>query len=160
MDNVYLTREGFEKLRSELAHLVKVVCPEATKELATAREHGDLSENAEYDAARENLAEINRQIKELQVKLSKVEIINHDELSVDEVRIFSRVTLLNVKDDARVTYTLVDPLQSDPTKGRISMKSPIGKGLLGKKIGDEIKIEVPSGTIHLRVLEIDIETEI
>ncbi len=160
MDNVYLTREGLEKLRSELERLVKIVLPQATEDLATAREHGDLSENAEYDAARENLADINRRITDLQVKLSKVEIIDRDELGVDEVRILNKVTLLNKKNNARVIYTLVDPLQSDPAKGRRTLKSPIGKGLLGKKIGDEVEIKIPSGTIHFKVLTIELETGI
>ena len=155
MEQVYLSREGLEKLKKDLEHLVKVVRPEAVVKLAEAREHGDLSENAEYDAARENIREIDRRIVELQRSLSRVHIVENDKVSKDEVRILCRVTLLNVEKGIQVDYTLVDPLQTDPSKRLISVKSPIGKGLLGKKVGDEAVIKTPSGNIHLKVLAIE-----
>jgi len=155
MEQVYLSREGLEKLKKDLEHLVKVVRPEAVVKLAEAREHGDLSENADYDAARENIREIDRRIVELQRSLSRVHIVENDKVSKDEVRILCRVTLLYVEKGIQVDYTLVDPLQTDPSKKLISVKSPIGKGLLGKKVGDEAVIKTPSGKTHLKVLAIE-----
>ena len=158
MDMVYLTHEGLNKLKRELEHLVKVVLPQATEQLAKAREHGDLMENAEFDAARENLSEITRRISELHKKLARVEILEVGNISKDEIRILSRVTLENVINGTKVDYTLVDPLQSDPQKKLISVKSPIGKGLLGKKVGDLVTINVPTGEIRFRVLAIERST--
>ncbi|MCF7811667.1 transcription elongation factor GreA [bacterium] len=160
MDRVYLSHDGLARLKRELKRLVEVVRPEVTRSLSTARDHGDLSENAEYDAAKEKLADVDRQIGELQNKLTRVEIIDADSMKSDEIRIHSRAILLNKNNNKKVTYTLVDPLQSDPAKGLISMKSPIGKGLLGKKVGDIAKINVPSGVIDFEVLTIERETEL
>jgi len=155
MGTVYLTHEGLNKLKIELRELVKVIRTEATIDLATAREHGDLSENAEYDAARENLNDIDRRIYELQQNLSNVEIIEENSIKSDEIRVLCKVMLENLGNGSKIDYTLVDPLQSDPTKKRISLKSPIGKGLLGKRVGDEVSISVPSGEIQFKVLSID-----
>lgn len=155
MDSVYLTREGFEKQRRELAQLVKEVRPEATNQLAIARAHGDLSENAEYDAARERLADIDRRIGEFHQRLSNVRIIDQDDISTDEVRILSKVKLRNLANGSVIEYTLVDPLQSNPSQKLISVKSPIGAGLLGKKVGDEAEIDVPSGKLKLKIESID-----
>lgn len=151
---VYLTHEGLDKLKSDLEHLVKVVRPRATEQLAAARAHGDLSENAEYDAARDNLSEITRRINELQQKLSKVVLIDNNNIRSDEVRILSCVTLENRKNGDKIDYTLVDPLQADPARQLISVQSPIGRGLLGKKVGDEVSIDIPSGEIRFKVLAI------
>jgi transcription elongation factor GreA len=159
-ETVYLTREGLDKLKNDLEHLVKVVRPKATEQMAAARAHGDLMENAEYDAARDNLSDITRRISELQQKLSKVELLDDHSIGRDDVRILSRVTLEDARNGSKIFYTIVDPLQSDPTKGLISVQSPIGKGLLGKKVGDEVTINVPSGEIHLKVLEIERSTGI
>ena len=160
METVYLTRVGLGKLTRDLEHLVKVIRPEATANLASAREHGDLSENAEYDAARENIADIDRRIVELQQNLSNVTIIEADSISNHEVRILSKVTLQNMVDGSKTDYTLVDPLQTDPEKQRISVKSPIGKGLLGKRVNDEVIIDVPSGKIHFKVLALERMTDL
>jgi len=160
MDRVYLSHEGLAKVKGELIRLMEVVRPEVTKSLSTARDHGDLSENAEYDAAKEKLADVDRQIGELQHKLMRVEIIDADILKSDEIRIHSRAILLNINRNIKVTYTLVDPLQADPLEGLISMKSPIGKGLLGKKVGEIVEIEAPSGVIKFEVLTIERETEL
>ena len=155
MDIIYLTRAGAEKLRRDLEHLVKVARPAATIDLATAREHGDLSENAEYDAARDNLASIDMNIMELQRKLSFVQIIEEGQFSNDEVHILSKVTLLDTKRNREMEYTLVDPEQTDPSRRLISVKSPIGQGLLGKKVGEEVTITIPVGEITLKVLAIE-----
>lgn len=155
MDTVYLTREGLEKLRRELETLVKEVRPEALRQLSTAREHGDLSENAEYHAARERLAEIDRKIGALQNQMARVEILDEEAIRTDEVRILTRVALLNLDTRQELVYTLVDPLQSDPRNHLISVKSPIGRGLLGARLGQEVTIHTPSGQIRMRVLKIE-----
>ncbi len=154
-ETVYLTQEGLKKLRQDLEHLIKEVRPAATAQLEEARAHGDLSDNAEYDAARENIASIDRRITELQLKLSRVQIIDENELNTDEARILSRVTLLNLNKGGEVEYILVDSLQADPMRRMISVKSPIGKGLLGKQVGDEVTIDTPSGKVGFRVLSIE-----
>jgi len=151
MDTVYLTREGLEKARRELERLIKETRPEATAQLAAARSHGDLSENAEYDAAKEKLADIDRRIAELQQKLTRVRIIEQDEITSEEVRILSRVTLFNLGTGRQMEYTLVDPMQANPALKLISIKSPIGQGLLGKKVGEEVEVSVPSGKLSFRV---------
>ena len=160
MDRVYLSHEGLAQLKGELKRLVEVVRPEVTKSLSIAREHGDLSENAEYDAAKEKLADVDRRIGELQNKLSKVEIVDTNEMNSDEIRIHSRTRLLNKNNNKKIIYTLVDPLQSDPARGWISVQSPIGKGLLGRKVGEIAEIKVPSGTLKLEILSIERETDI
>lgn len=154
-ETVYLTREGLEKVRRELERLVKEVRPAATAELEAARTRGDLFENADYDAARENLTDIDRRIGELQQRLSRVHIIEDHHLSSGEVRILSRVKLMDLGRGREMEYTLVDPVQADPSRGLISLKSPIGKGLLGRRTGDEVKIDTPSGELRLKVLAIE-----
>lgn len=154
METVYLTRKGLDKLRNELNHMMKVIRPEAAQELATAREKGDLSENAEYDAAREKLSTIDRQIGSLMEKLSNVQLLEGDERAHSEVRILSQVLMKNMKNNKEMEYTLVDPIQADPAKRLISVKSPIAKGLLGKSIGDEVVINIPSGAVTFQILEI------
>lgn len=155
MELIFLTKMGMEKLRSQLAHLIRVARPEAAEQLARAREQGDLSENAEYEAAREKLSSIDRQIEELQDKMSRVQVIDESQLGDNSsVRILSQVTLLNLKKDKQIVYTLVDSVQADPAQRMISIESPIGKGLLGKKVGEEIKINVPAGELHFKVLDI------
>ncbi len=155
MDFIYLTEAGADKLQKELEHLVKVIRPEATDQLAKAREHGDLSENAEFDAAKENIASIDNQIFELQAKLGQIQIIDESQFSDNSaVRILSQVKLLDLKRDKEIIYTLVDPVQANPTKLLISVQSPVGKALLGKKIDEEISVDVPAGQLKFKVLEI------
>lgn len=144
-----------EKIRRDLENLVKEVRPAATQSLAAARAHGDLSENAEYHAAKESLADIDRRIAQLRQQLSRVQILEKDDMNVDEVRILSKVTLRDITRNKNITYTLVDPLQSDPTQNLISVKSPIGKGLLGKRVGEEATIIAPSGEIKFKVVAIE-----
>ncbi len=155
MEKVYLTREGLEKQRKELELLVKEHRPEAVHQLAVARAHGDLSENAEYDAAKEKLGDIDRRIGDLQEKLSRVQIIDQSDMATDEVRILSKVKLKNMSNGTVFEYTLVDPMQSNPSLKLISVQSPIGSGLLGKKVGEVVTIDVPSGILNLKVEEIN-----
>lgn len=151
-----MTKTGAEKLKKQLEHLLKVVRPEATDQLAKAREHGDLSENAEFDAARENMAKIDQEIISVQTKLSNVQIIDESELGDNsKVRILSQVKLLDINRDRELIYTLVDPLQADPLKKLISVESPVGKGLLGKTVNDIIEVDVPVGKLKLKILQIE-----
>jgi len=155
MDLVYLTHEGLKKLQADLNRLVNELRPHAAQALADARAKGDLSENAEYDAAREALAALDRQISELQAKMSKVQLLDENAISRDEVRILSDVTVLNLKTNQNMRFILVDPLQADPRKSLISVKSPIAQGLLGKRRGDEVTISIPSGELQLRIVNIE-----
>ncbi len=154
MDTIYLTRKGLDTLRKDLNLLVNIERPTAAQELATAREKGDLSENAEYAAAREKLASIDRRIGRLQEKLSSVQLLESDDLSSDEVRILTRVKMVNVSSKREAEYTLVDPVQADPARKLISVKSPIARGILGKRVGEEVKIDVPSGEVTFKILSI------
>jgi len=156
MELIYLTRAGLQKLQRELENLVKVERPEAVVQLATAREHGDLSENAEYDAARDQLADIDRRIMEMQNKLSCSQLIDESTLSADKVGLLTKVKLLDVKRNKELHYTLVDALQADPGKHLISVKSPVGKGLIGRGVGEEVTIAIPAGEIRFRILEIEL----
>ena len=134
---------------------MNVIRPQAAEALAEARSKGDLAENAEFDAAREKLASVDRQIFTLHQKISKVNLINEGDISTDSVRVLTSVTLLNLKNNKEITYIIVDPLQADPTRKQISLKSPIAKGLLGRKVDDEVSILVPSGRLNFRVLKIE-----
>jgi len=132
METIYLTHAGADKLRKELDNLVNVERPIATEDLAQARAKGDLSENAEYDAARNKLIDLDRQIGVLQAKFAFIQIVDESKLNSKEVRILSLVKITNIKTNQSMSFTLVDPVQSDPQKNLLSFKSPIGKGILGK----------------------------
>lgn len=155
MNQVYLTHEGLKKIQGDLNRLVNEVRPKVAQSLADARSKGDLSENAEYDAAREELASVDRQIMELQQKMSRIHLIDENAIATDEVRVLSDVTLLNLNNKKEVKYTIVDPLQADPSRALISLQSPIAKGLLGKKVGEEVCIQIPSGELKLKILSIE-----
>ena len=160
METIYLTQAGADRLRTQLDNLVNVLRPEATEDLAVARAKGDLSENAEYDAARERLTELDRQIGELQAKFGYIQILDESQINTEEVRILSTVKITNLKTKKSMNFTLVDPVQSDPKKSMLSFKSPIGKGILGKKVGDIAQIEAPAGTIEMRIDSIERSTEV
>ena len=155
METIYLTHAGADKLRKELDNLVNVERPIATEDLAQARAKGDLSENAEYDAARNKLIDLDRQIGVLQAKFAFIQIVDESKLNSKEVRILSLVKITNIKTNQSMSFTLVDPVQSDPQKNLLSFKSPIGKGILGKKVGDIAPIEVPAGIIEMRIDSIE-----
>ncbi|MBC8465844.1 transcription elongation factor GreA [bacterium] len=152
MRKIYLTTGGLEKMRQDLDRLVNKVRPIAVADLAQAREKGDLSENAEYDAAREKLSDIDRQINELHQKFNNVQLISTNDLDKDEIRILSTVTIKDLGNNFEMKYTIVDPVQADPAKKLISFKSPIAKGLMGKKVGDVAEIQVPSGVKSYEII--------
>ncbi len=151
---VYLTPEGLKKLKEELEYLKYTEMPEITKRIAEARDKGDLSENAEYHAAKEEQVRVNNKIQELQSTLARVRILDDKDLDTSKVLIFSTVKIKNVNNGMEKTYTLVSESEADLSAGKISVDSPIGKGLLGKKVGDVAAIEVPAGIVKFEILEI------
>jgi len=155
-DRIPMTREGYDKLKAELERLRSVEMIEVTKRVAAARDLGDLSENAEYHAAREDQGLLQAKINELSDRLNRAQIVDPSNLPKDTVVFGSRVKVMDLDIDEEETYELVGPGQENPEKGRILTSSPIGQGLLGKKKGEVAEIEVPSGTIRFKVLDISL----
>ncbi len=149
-----MTREGYDKLKAELDRLRNVEMLEVTKRVAKARELGDLSENAEYHAAREDQGILQAKINELADRLARAVIVDTTNLPKDTVVFGSRVRVLDLDIDEEETFELVGPGQEDPEHGRILTTSPIGQGLLGHKIGDTVEISVPRGVIRFKILDI------
>jgi transcription elongation factor GreA len=154
MSKIPLTREGEKKLRDELDQL-KSQRPKIIQTIAEAREHGDLKENAEYHAAREQQGLIEAKIKQIESKLSNFEIIEQsDNIKKEQVIFGCQVELLNIDNNTRIIYTIVGEDDSDSLKNKISYNSPIGKGLIGKKINDNVTISVPKGDLNFKILKI------
>ena len=151
---IYLTPEGLENLKKELEYLKYTEMPEITKRIAEARDKGDLSENAEYHAAKEEQVRVNNKIQELQMTLANARILDDKDLDTSKVLIFSTVKIKNLKTKKEKSYTLVSANEADPMQGKISVESPIGKGLLGKSVGDIAEIDIPAGKLQLEILEI------
>lgn len=154
MNRVPITKEGYEALKSDLEYLKKVERPKNIKAIEEALSHGDLSENAEFDAAKDRQAFVDARLNELEYKLSRAEIIDPQTLPKDRVVFGSSVMLENIETGENVTYQLVGPDESNIEKGRISVSSPLGKAIIGKVPGDEIIIEVPGGQRSFEILEI------
>lgn len=150
----YFTPEGLQKLKDELQQLVTVERPMISRQIAEARDKGDLSENAEYAAAKEAQGMLEMKISKLQDVLSNARLIDEKKLDNTRVLIFSTVTLKNSKTGALVKYTLVPENEANVKLGKISVNSPISKGILGKSIGEIVEIIVPAGTITFEVIEI------
>ena len=150
----YYTEEGLKKLRQELNHLKDVERPKASQAIAEARDKGDLSENAEYDAAKEAQGMLEMQIAKLENTLANARIVNESELDNSKVLVLSTVEVKNKTNGATMKYILVAQSEADLKTGKISVDSPIGKGLLGKKVGELAAISVPNGTIELEILSI------
>lgn len=150
----YYTEEGLKKLRQELNQLKDVERPKASQAIAEARDKGDLSENAEYDAAKEAQGMLEMQIAKLENTLANARIINESELDTSKVLVLSTVEVKNKNNGATMKYTLVAQSEADLKTGKISVDSPIGKGLLGKEVGEVASISVPNGTIELEILSI------
>jgi transcription elongation factor GreA len=151
---VYLTREKFREMEKELDRMKKVVRPELAQKVASARSYGDLSENAEYDAAKEEQQMFEDRIVQLELTLSRSRIIAAKDLPNDKVYILSKVKLKEKKRGKELEYTLVSQEESDFENHKISVTSPIGKALLGKKKGDTVKVLVPAGTMEYTILNI------
>ena len=155
MSNVsYYTAEGLKKVRDELNHLKDVERPKASQAIAEARDKGDLSENAEYDAAKEAQGLLELKISKMETTLANARLIDESQLDTSKVLVLSTVKLKNQTNGMEMKYTLVAESEADLKSGKISVSSPIGKGLLGKKVGDTAEIAVPNGKITFEILEI------
>ena len=152
----YLTEEGYRKLKEEVEHLQTVERPRISAQIAEARDKGDLSENAEYDAAKEAQGLLELKISKMQDTLRNSRIIDESKLTTDTVQILSKVKIENVKNKASMEYMIVGETEADFKKGKISISSPIGKGLLGKKKGEIVDIQVPNGVMQFKIVDISI----
>ena len=150
----YYTPEGFQKLKEELEELKSIQRPKISQQIADARDKGDLSENAEYDAAKEAQGLLELKISKLEDIMSNARIVDESQFDNSKILILSRVRLRNIANSMEFSYTLVAEAEADLASGKISVNSPIGKGLLGKKLGDIAKIDVPNGIMKLEILEI------
>ena len=156
MEFVYLTEDGFEKLKKELHTLKFVKRPEISQKVATARDHGDLKENAEYHAAREELSMVETKVQILQDKIARARIIDENDISTDQVSIMTSVNVKDKKSGKEFNYTLVSDDEASFKEGKISISSPVGKGLLGKKVGQIAEIKVPAGSLKYEILNISL----
>ncbi|HZW62303.1 MAG TPA: transcription elongation factor GreA [Flavobacteriaceae bacterium] len=155
MSNVsYYTAEGLKKLRDELNYLKDVERPKASQAIADARDKGDLSENAEYDAAKEAQGLLEMKIAKMEETLSNARLIDESQLDTSKVLVLSKVKIKNQTNGMQMAYTLVAESEANLAAGKISVSSPIGKGLLGKKVGDVAEIKVPNGIMKFEILEI------
>ena len=150
----YYTSEGLNKLREELDNLTTVERPAISKQIAEARDKGDLSENAEYDAAKNAQGMLEMKIAKIQEEISNARIIDESKMDLKKVLILSTVKLLNLKNGSVMTYTLVPESEANLKLGKISVTSPIAKGLLGKAVGDKVEIDVPAGKLNFEIIEI------
>ena len=155
-DVTYLTQEGLNKLKKELDQLKNVERPAISKQIGEAIEKGDISENAEYDAAKDAQGMLEAKIAVMQGKVANARIIDESKIDTSKVQILNKVTVKNKKNNATMSYTLVPESEADIKAGRISIQTPIAKGLLGKKVGDEVEIKVPSGIIPFEIIDISI----
>jgi len=151
----YYTKEGLEKLRSELNQLKDIERPNASKAIAEARDKGDLSENAEYDAAKEAQGLLELKISKLEETLSNARLIDESQLDSSKILVLSKVKIKNQSNGATMEYKLVAESEADLKSGKISVNSPIGKGLLGKSVGDTAEISVPNGKLKFEIIEIN-----
>ena len=156
MDNkiIYLSEQGFIDLKNELNHLITVERPNIIKQIAEARDKGDLSENAEYDAAKEAQGLLEAKISKLELDLSNARILDESNVDTSTVRLLTHVTIENLENSMRMSYIIVSESEADITAKKISSSSPIGKGLLGKKEGDVVDINVPNGTVKFKIISI------
>ena len=151
-----ITTRGAEKLKAELDYLKKVARPNVVAAIAEAREKGDLSENAEYDAAREAQGLLEMRIAKLEDSLANARVIDESKIDKSKVQILSKVTLLNHNNQKQMTYTIVAEHEANLREGKLAIGTPIAKALLGRKKGDRVDVEVPAGTIHFEILDISI----
>ena len=154
IDKVPITREGLEKLRQELHDILTVKRPKNIKAIEEARSHGDLSENAEYHAAKERQSFLEGKINELEMAISRSEVIEIDKEQTEKIIFGTTVELRNIDNNRNVIYQLVGPYESDPENGKISVTSPLGKALIGKEEEDAIKVKTPGGVQEFEILEI------
>lgn len=152
----YMSQEGYDKMVAELRHMETVDRPAASEAIAEARDKGDLSENSEYDAAKEAQAMLEMKINKLKAALANAKIIDPSKLSTDTVQILSTVEMQNVKNNAVMKYTIVSESEANLREGKISSQTPIAQGLLGHKVGDVVDIKIPQGIVQLKIVNISI----
>ena len=153
----YMSQEGYEKLVADLKHLESVERPKVSAAIAEARDKGDLSENSEYEAAKEAQSHLESKINKLKITISEAKIVDVSRLSGDVVQILSKVELTNMANQSKMVYTIVSESEANLREGKISIKTPIAQGLLNKKVGDEVEIAIPRGTIKLRIDKISLD---
>ncbi len=154
LGDLYLTQDGYEKLVKELEFLKTVRRRELSKEIAKARGFGDLSENAEYDAAKDAQAMNEKRVSELESKLSRARILDHEKMVSDEVLIGAKVSLKDLDTAEELEYTLVSEEEADYSLGKISISSPVGKGLLNHKVNEDVEIKIPAGILKYKIVKI------
>ena len=153
---VYMTEEGYKKMMEEINYLESVKRPEISRQIAEARDKGDLSENAEYDAAKEAEGLLEMKISQLKDKVANARIIDDSKLNTHTVQILNRVKIRNTKNNMTMEYTIVTESEANLKEGKIASSTPIAQGLLGKKIGDIVEIKVPSGIMTFEIVNISI----
>jgi transcription elongation factor GreA len=151
----YLTKEGFEKLKNKLNKLIHEERPQIAQMIAEAREKGDITENAEYDAAKDAQSKLENEISQLQLLLANVKIIEEDEIDKSQVRILTVVTIKNLSNNQIISYKLVPDKEADLKQKHLGINSPVAQALLGKKIDDIVEINVPAGIINYKILKIE-----
>ena len=147
----YMSQEGYDKLVAELQRLEAIERPKASAAIAEARDKGDLSENSEYEAAKEAQAHLEDKINRMKMTIAEAKIVDTSRLSADAVQILSKVELTNIKTNQKMVYTIVSEQEANLREGKISIKTPIAQGLLNKKVGETAEIRIPRGTITLRI---------
>ena len=150
----YMTAEGMQKLRDDLEQMMNIERPSISRQIAEARDKGDLSENAEYDAAKEAQGLLEMRIARLQDTLAHARLIDESKLTRDGVQILSTVKIRNIKTNTEMSYIIVSESEADLKHGKLSISTPIAKGLLGEKVGDKVEITVPSGVIPFEIVDI------
>ena len=153
----YMSQEGYDKIVAELKQLETIERPKASAAIAEARDKGDLSENSEYDAAKEAQAHLEDKINKMKLAIAEAKIVDISRLSTDSVQIMSKVEMTNMANNAKMSYTIVSESEANLREGKISITTLIAKGLLNKKVGDVVEIKIPRGTIKLRIDKISLE---
>jgi transcription elongation factor GreA len=152
----YMSEDGYKKMVAELKEMETIQRPEISRQIGEARDKGDLSENAEYDAAKEAQALLEMKINKIKIMVGEAKIIDEKKLKTDSIQILSKVTLKNAKNKMQMVYSIVPESEANLKEGKISVNTPIARGLLGKKVGDVAQIKVPQGNIQLEVIKIEI----
>lgn len=156
MDYIYMTEEGYQNLLEEIRKLEEIERPEVIQAIAEARDKGDLSENAEYSAAKEKQALLEDRIGQLRMQLANIRIIDTKKMSTDTVQMLNTVKIRNMKNGQEKVYTIVSDTESDIRKGKMAISTPIAQGIIGKKVGDIVEIQVPAGTVTFKIEEITV----
>ncbi len=152
----FITEAGFKKLKEDLLQLESIERPNISKQIAEARDKGDLSENAEYDAAKEAQGLLEMRIAKLKDTIANSRIIDETKIDTSKVQVLNKVTIKNLKNNHQMAYTLVPETEADLKAGKIAVTTPIAQGLLGKKVGDQVEIKVPSGLVKFEIVEISL----